>query len=94
MSPDLNLIENLWCELKSAVEEKKPANVQELEQFAKKEWEKIPAESCKKLIDGYKKRLEAVITAKRLCNQILKRGAIIAAHAVSTVFSLKSQYVS
>ena len=32
--------------------------------IAKEEWEKIPAEKCKKLIDGYKKRLEAVITAK------------------------------
>ena len=64
MSPDLNPIENLWYELKSAIGEKKLANVQELEQFAKKEWEKIPAEKCKKLIDGYKKHLEAVITAK------------------------------
>ena len=65
MSPDLNLIENLWYELKSAIGEKTLTNVQELEQFAKKEWEKIPAEECKKLIDGYKKGLEAVITDKR-----------------------------
>ena len=64
MSPDLNPIENLWGELKSAIGEKNPASVQELEQIAKEEWEKIPAEKCKKLIDGYKKRLEAVITAK------------------------------
>ena len=64
MSPDLNPIKNLWYELKSAIGEKKHANVQEIEQFAKEEWEKIPAEKCKKLIDGYKKRLEAVICAK------------------------------
>ena len=64
MSPDLNLIENLWNELRSGIGEKKLTNVQELEQFAKKEWEKIPAEECNKLIAGYKKRLEAVITAK------------------------------
>lgn len=64
MSPDLNPIENFWFELKSAIGEKKPADVQELEQFAKEEWEKISVEKCKKLIDGYKKRLEAVICAK------------------------------
>ena len=43
---------------------KKPTNIPELEQFAKKEWEKIPVEKSKKRIDGYKKWLEAVITAK------------------------------
>ncbi len=55
---------NLWGELKSAIGEKNPANVQELEQIAKEEWEKITAEKCKKLIDGFKKRLDAVIAAK------------------------------
>ena len=64
MSPDLHPIENLWGELKSAIGEKNPANVQDLEHIAKEDWEKIPAEKCKKLIDGSKKRLEAVITAK------------------------------
>ena len=64
MSPDLNPIENLWRELKSAIGERNPANIQELEQMAKEEWEKLPADRCKKLIDGYKKRLEAVIVAK------------------------------
>lgn len=64
MSPDLNPTENLWGELKSAIGEKNPANVQELEHIAKEEWEKITAEKCKKLIDGNKKCLEAVIAAK------------------------------
>ena len=63
MSPDLNPIENLWGERKSAIGENNPADIQELEQIAKEESEKIP-EKCRKLIDGYKKRLEAVITAK------------------------------
>ena len=60
MSPDLNPTENLWYELKSAIGENKPAYVQELEQFSKKEWEKVPAKECNKLIGGYKKCLEAV----------------------------------
>ena len=37
MSPDLNPIENRWHAPKSAIGKKKPANVQELEQFAQKE---------------------------------------------------------
>lgn len=64
MSPDLNPIENLWVELKSAIGERNPANVQELEHIAKEVWEKMPPKKCKKLIDEYKKRLEAVIAAK------------------------------
>lgn len=64
MSPDHNPIENLWCDHKSVIGEKKPSNIQEIEQFAKEEWEKIPPEKYKKLIDGYKKCYEAVITTK------------------------------
>lgn len=62
ISPDLSPIENLWGELKSAIGEKNPVNIQEHEQIEKEEWEKRPADKCKKLVD--KKRVEAVITAK------------------------------
>lgn len=60
MSPDLNPTKNLWGELKYAIWEKNPANIQKLEKTAK---EKIPAVKRKKLIDGSKKHLEAVITS-------------------------------
>ena len=90
MSPDLNPIENLWGELKSAIGEKNPANVQELEQIAKEEWEKIPAEKCKKLLETF----GGDHHCQRVCNQILKRGAVIAAHDVFSVSSLKLQYAS
>lgn len=61
MSPDHNPTENVWTELKFATGEKNPAIIQGLKQTAKREWEKIPAENCKKLKDGYKNCLEAVV---------------------------------
>ena len=60
-SPDLNVIENLWCELKTQVHTRRPSNLQELEQLAKEEWTKIPQETCLKLIANYSKRLLGVI---------------------------------
>lgn len=36
-SPDLNIIENLWCELKRAVHARNPLNLNELEMFCKEE---------------------------------------------------------
>ncbi|CAJ0938904.1 unnamed protein product [Ranitomeya imitator] len=47
MSPDLNPIEHLWRDLKMAVWRRHPSNIRHLEQFAKEEWSKIPAEHYK-----------------------------------------------
>uniref|UniRef100_A0AAZ3SSZ4 Tc1-like transposase DDE domain-containing protein n=1 Tax=Oncorhynchus tshawytscha TaxID=74940 RepID=A0AAZ3SSZ4_ONCTS len=63
-SPDLNPIENLWKELKTAVHKSSPSNLTELELFCKEEWEKISVSRCAKLIETYPKRLTAVIAAK------------------------------
>uniref|UniRef100_A0AAZ3S8Q6 Tc1-like transposase DDE domain-containing protein n=1 Tax=Oncorhynchus tshawytscha TaxID=74940 RepID=A0AAZ3S8Q6_ONCTS len=63
-SPDLNPIENLWKELKTAVHKCSPSNLTELELFCKEEWEKISVSRCAKLIETYPKRLTAVIAAK------------------------------
>ncbi len=71
MSPDLNPIEHLWRDLKTAVGRRHPSNLNDLEQFAKEEWSKIPVERCKKLIHGYRKRLISVIFFQRGCYQIL-----------------------
>ncbi len=40
-SPDLNLIENLWHDLKQSFHAWKPSNVAELKQFCKEEWAKF-----------------------------------------------------
>ncbi|KAK3567383.1 hypothetical protein QTP86_019883, partial [Hemibagrus guttatus] len=63
-SPDLNLIEMLWHDLKKVVHARKPSNVAELQQFCKDEWAKIPPQCCNRLIASYGKRLIAVVAAK------------------------------
>ena len=41
-SPDLNIIENVWIDLKQAVNARKPRNLTELEAFCMEEWAKTP----------------------------------------------------
>ena len=63
-SPDWNIIENVWNDLKRAVYAWQPSNLTQLETFCKEEWSKIPAARIQGLISGYKKCLQAVISAK------------------------------
>ncbi len=59
-SPDLNLIEMLWHDLKQSFHARKPSNVAELKLFCKEEWAKIPPQRCERLIASYRKRWIAV----------------------------------
>ncbi|KAG2469896.1 TC1A transposase, partial [Polypterus senegalus] len=63
-SPDLNLIDHLWRDLKMAVHRRFPSNLMELERCCKEEWAKLAKDRCAKLVASYSKRLEAVIAAK------------------------------
>jgi len=65
-SPDLNPIEHLWQHLKRQLNayEVPPAGVHELWERVEKEWEKIPKEVCRNLIESMPRRIEAVIKAK------------------------------
>ncbi|KAJ7319965.1 hypothetical protein JRQ81_019476 [Phrynocephalus forsythii] len=63
-SPDLNPIENLWQDLKTAIHKCCPSNLTELELFCKEEWARISVSRCAKLVETYPKRLAAVIAAK------------------------------
>lgn len=63
-SPDWNLMEHLWRDLKMAVHRRFPSNLMELERCCKEEWAKLPKDRCAKLVASYSKRLEAVIAAK------------------------------
>ncbi|KAI4893040.1 hypothetical protein NFI96_020158 [Prochilodus magdalenae] len=47
-----------------AIHARKPSNLNELEMFCKEEWSKIPSATIQTLIRSYRKRLEAVISAK------------------------------
>uniref|UniRef100_A0A8C4SMH5 Transposase n=1 Tax=Erpetoichthys calabaricus TaxID=27687 RepID=A0A8C4SMH5_ERPCA len=63
-SPDLNLVEHLWRDLKMAAHRRFPSNLMELERCCKEEWMKLAKDRCAKLVASYSKRLEAVIAAK------------------------------
>uniref|UniRef100_A0A3B5QR67 Tc1-like transposase DDE domain-containing protein n=1 Tax=Xiphophorus maculatus TaxID=8083 RepID=A0A3B5QR67_XIPMA len=60
-SPDLNPIENLWADIKSAVHEAKPRNAEELWNTVQLSWAAIPVERCQKLVDSMHHRCVAVI---------------------------------
>uniref|UniRef100_A0A669CQL7 Tc1-like transposase DDE domain-containing protein n=1 Tax=Oreochromis niloticus TaxID=8128 RepID=A0A669CQL7_ORENI len=49
-SPDLNPIENLWQDLKTAVHERCPSNLTEQELFCKEEWARISVSRCAKCV--------------------------------------------
>ena len=63
-SPDLNIIEPLWGDLKRAVHGRQTKNFQELEAFCQEEWAASPSEKIKSLNHKYHKRLQAVIDVK------------------------------
>ena len=65
-SPDLNPIEHLWGHLKRRLKEydHPPGGILELWERVEKEWNKIPAEECQKLIESMPRRVTAVLRAK------------------------------
>ena len=65
-SPDLNPIEHLWGDLKKALKQyPKPAKgVHELWERVVEQWNRIPPETCQRLIESMPRRVQAVIKAK------------------------------
>ena len=63
-SPDLNLIEHLWRDLKIAVQQCSPSNLIERGRIFREEWEKLHKYRCAKLVASYPRRLKAVIATK------------------------------
>lgn len=65
-SPDLNPIEHLWTHIKNRLNDYPdfPSSLAELERRIEVEWNKIPVEVCRNLVESMPKRLAAVIKAK------------------------------
>lgn len=62
-SPDLNPTEQLWNYIKNGLRDRedRPANLDELFEFVKQEWEKIPKDYLRTLVDSLPRRIAAVI---------------------------------
>ncbi len=63
-SPDLNLIENLWCIVKRKMRDTRPNNADDLKAAIKAIWASITPEQCHRLIASMSRRIDAVILAK------------------------------
>uniref|UniRef100_A0AAZ3SBX6 Tc1-like transposase DDE domain-containing protein n=1 Tax=Oncorhynchus tshawytscha TaxID=74940 RepID=A0AAZ3SBX6_ONCTS len=59
-SPDPNPIENVWAELKKRVQARRPTNLTQLHQLCQEEWAEVHPMYCRKLMEGYPKRLTQV----------------------------------
>jgi len=66
-SPDLNIIESLWSDLKSRVSRKKCSSIDQLWQYCQEEWHAIPNDDIRKLYQSIERRLKEVIR-KKGCN--------------------------
>lgn len=72
-SPDLNPIENLWGDVKEAVFNAKPRNVEELWRVVQSAWSAIPLERCQRLVDSMPRRCAAVMAAIMAAQQSINK---------------------
>ena len=63
-SPDVNPVENLWSIIKRRVEKRKPANLEELNEFLHEEWDRTDLAILNRLIGSMKSRCLALIESK------------------------------
>ncbi|GFV81529.1 hypothetical protein TNCV_52531 [Trichonephila clavipes] len=71
-SPDLNVIENLWSHLEKAVQKHQITSKEQLKSVLQEEWLNIAPETTRHLVESIPRRLEAVISAKDVRQEIIK----------------------
>lgn len=63
-SPDINPIENLWVDVKKAVQAAKPTNLKQLWEIVKTAWASISSERYQRLVESMPRRMTAIINNK------------------------------
>ena len=63
--PYLNLIENLWAQMKHKQRKEQATSAERLIRIARKVWKGIPSEYLKKIFKSMPRRMQAVIDAER-----------------------------
>ncbi|GFT74002.1 hypothetical protein TNCV_1655601 [Trichonephila clavipes] len=72
MSPDLNVIENVWSHLERAVQKHQITSKEQLKSVLQEEWLNIAPKTTRHLVESMPRRLEAVISAKGEKQDILQ----------------------
>ncbi|GBN01458.1 Transposable element Tcb1 transposase [Araneus ventricosus] len=63
-SPDLSPLENIWRILMRNMAQRRPRNIQQLQDYLRQEWEKISTDTLNRLVSSMPKRPAAVIRRK------------------------------
>ena len=66
MSPDLNPIEHIWDMLSRRIQAREPPvqNIRQLEAALHREWQQLPQQDIRRLAEGMRRRVDAVIHAR------------------------------
>jgi len=63
-SPDMNVIEHLWSIIKPKIAKRHPANLKELDDAIKVEWEQLDPSFTMSLVESMPRRVMALLKAK------------------------------
>ena len=64
LSPDLNLIENIWDVIEQRIRSRVPLNIRDIERFVFEEWNGVAHLTLRNYIASMQRRCQAVVNAK------------------------------